>query len=759
MSLDSDLRSDSAVPEAPVSTNAGAISQYVLKIVSRCDLSCDHCYVYEHPDQGWRRQPITMAPSVVDAVADRIAAHAEGHGLQTVRVVLHGGEPLLAGAAGIAAVSRRLRSALGDRLDLRMQSNGVLLTPEICDVLVEHDVKIGISLDGDAAANDRHRRYANGASSHAQVLRALALLRRAEYRSSYAGILCTVDVANDPVQVYEALLAEQPPGIDFLLPHGNWDRPPPPGVGGTPYASWLLRIYRRWAADGYPVPIRFLDSLLSTAAGGRSHTEAVGLSPADLVVVETNGSFEQVDSLKSAFDGAPATGLTVFDNTVDEVAAHPMIAIRQAGLAGLCETCRACEYVRQCGGGLFAHRYGAGRGFDNPSVYCADLKELIRSMRPTAGPAIGSDDQLALAVLDDLAAGPGSAESITQLAQIHESMTRRELAVTGARTAKDPVAAAGWDLLLRLDEEAPDAVRVVLTHPFVRTWLAACRSAPDHLPYVACVAAAGAVRAGVTAELRVPARHGIVALPTLGAIRVEPGVSEVLLVAAEGKAGIRGSTPSSWMPAHRVHVDGRSMLLDDIDPYRDCYEVPVAARLDPEAADRWQRRLGGALRHVAEETPDYLAGIRTLLSTVVPLLPDPAGGLRSAAARSAFGAVAVAPVADTAALAELLVHEVQHLKLGMVLEVCDLFDPARRLELDVPWRPDPRPVEGAFQGTYAFLAVADVWRNRAGPAAEERFQLYRSWTTGALDTLHGSAALTALGRRFVARMRETLDGW
>lgn len=36
-----------------------------------------------------------------------------------------------------------------------------------------------------------------------------------------------------------------------------------------------------------------------------------------------------------------------------------------------------------CGGGLFAHRYRAGDGFHNPSVYCADLLHLIKHVGRT----------------------------------------------------------------------------------------------------------------------------------------------------------------------------------------------------------------------------------------------------------------------------------------------------------------------------------------------------------------------------------------
>jgi uncharacterized protein len=38
--------------------------------------------------------------------------------------------------------------------------------------------------------------------------------------------------------------------------------------------------------------------------------------------------------------------------------------------------------VRQvCGGGLYAHRYEPNIGFDNPSVYCADLAPVDQPVR------------------------------------------------------------------------------------------------------------------------------------------------------------------------------------------------------------------------------------------------------------------------------------------------------------------------------------------------------------------------------------------
>ncbi|MBQ1075613.1 FxsB family radical SAM/SPASM domain protein [Micromonospora sp. C31] len=780
MSRPSSLRSEPAGPGRQPPGHVAPLTQYVLKLVSRCDLACDHCYVYEHPDQSWRRQPRVMAPATVQAVAQRIAEHAATHRIDVVRVVLHGGEPLLAGAARLDATAATLRRVIDPvaRLDLRMQSNGVLLTPATCDVLVAHDVKVGISLDGDRAANDRHRRHANGSSSHRQVLRALSLLRSPAYRTSYAGILCTVDLANDPVRVYEALLAEEPPHVDFLLPHANWDSPParPDGLA-TPYADWLLAVHRRWLDDGRPVPIRLLESLLASAVGHGSRTEAVGLGPADLVVVETDGTFEQVDSLKSAFDGAAATGLDVFRHRVDDAAAHPAIAVRQSGLAGLCATCRACPVVGHCGGGLYAHRYRAGNGFDNPSVYCPDLLRLVHVV--TAAPATDEPtrptDSLSPRVLDDLASGAGTTASAAQLAAVHLALVRALLVTLGERAGSDPVAADGWRLLVHLDDAHPDAVRAVLAHPFVRRWARRCRDGAAELSHLACVAAAAAVRARVRADLPVPVRDGMVNLPTLGALAVGYERGVVRLVTDDGDVRLAGRRvtadaghddasgredgPDGWLPVRSVRLGGDRLLLEDTDPHRECYDLPVERRLSGAAALRWTRQLERAVRRIDAEAAGYAAGVRTLLRAVVPLRAEPTGRFRSAAAGAAFGAVAVTAVPDDATLAVLLVHEVQHLKLSAVLDVCDLFDRDDARTLRVPWRDDPRPVEGVLHGVYAHLAVADVWRHRPGPAAEGHFRRYRAWTDEALDALLDLDVLTAAGERFVRGMRDTVDGW
>ncbi|BCB87980.1 FxsB family cyclophane-forming radical SAM/SPASM peptide maturase [Phytohabitans suffuscus] len=363
---------------------AAPIRQILLKIHSRCNLSCDHCYMYQHADQTWRHRPLVMSKRTLDHTAARIAEHAADHDLSSVSVVLHGGEPLLAGAHTLDYAVRAIRRAVRGRTAVRfgLQTNGLLLDDRFLDLFVQHEVTVGVSLDGPSGANDRHRRYADGRGSHGGVVPALHLLRSERYRHLYGGILCTVDLDNDPEDVYAHLLEFEPPEVDLLLPHGNWTKPPPGRVddpAAAPYAGWLIAVFDRWyEAPERQTRIRLFESIIALLLGGRSGTEAVGLGRIDLVTIETDGAIEQGDALKTTEEGMAATGLHVARDSIDRALGHPGIQSRQRGLAGLCTTCRRCPAVAVCGGGLYAHRYRVDNGFDNPSVYCADLFALIR---------------------------------------------------------------------------------------------------------------------------------------------------------------------------------------------------------------------------------------------------------------------------------------------------------------------------------------------------------------------------------------------
>jgi uncharacterized protein len=769
------------------------IAEYVLKVASRCNLACDHCYVYGDADKGWLHRPTVMDQATVRAAATRIVEHAVRHDLDRITVTLHGGEPLLVGGAALGRILGELRSVIDPvaDLDLHMQSNGLRLSPVVCELLADHDVKVGISLDGDRLANDRHRRFANGAGSHEHVLRALELLRTPPYRAVYGGILCTIDIENDPLRVYEALLREEPPRIDFLLPHATWDQPPPRRNGlPTAYADWLLVIFSRWTADGRPVPVRIFDSVLSLQQGASSGTEAIGPEAVPVAVIETDGSWEQVDSLKTVSEDAPRTGLDVRLHSVDEVAAHAGVIERQAG--ELCETCRACPVVDTCGGGLYAHRFGRGNGFANPSVYCSDLLHLIsrigrrqrivaRDRQLPAGrhlpEQVGPRSGLADSVLRDLAGGSPSDATLAYLRGLEYALDRALLARVAAATP-DGIGRAAWDLLADVDRSSPVAVRAVLSHPFVRvrarrSLITVAHAGTDFRAGVlASVAAAAAMRAGVAVTFEMPLQHGALSLPGLGTLALDVPSSGVVTVSTRpGEFVVHagygpervistgsgpGSTgsPEGWHPV-RTMLEGPHVLLDDTDPYRDCFVHPVTARLTATAVDEWRGTVIRAWEQLRAEAPDLARGLDALVKVVTPLRPTPHRPPRATNTRNAFGAVAVtaaAPALSSAGLGSLLVRQVAYVTVAAVQDICNLVQDD-----------EPRMCVSRLADVFARAAVMELAmaRTGAGRHPDRGLSLITEQDTllDALDVLDGSRGLSPAGRLLLTGLRGQVEGW
>ncbi|MEU5285018.1 HEXXH motif-containing putative peptide modification protein [Streptomyces sp. NPDC020755] len=413
---------------------------------------------------------------------------------------------------------------------------------------------------------------------------------------------------------------------------------------------------------------------------------------------------------------------------------------------------------------------------------------------------------------DELAAGGGSVEAVRflvagerarRLVLLRELLSRLE-----ERPALLGPADLGaiWRAVERAEARRPDCVEELLLSPQVGSWLAhtlrrlhgTAAGSPlwvdaGHLAAVALVAA---VRAGTAAELVVPAREGAVALPTLGLARL-PGTpllgfqpvharvreGELLLVPAGRGTGATALTvrpltapPSAlWWPTHRLPVrpGGPEVALDDTDPYRDLGHPIPPQRLTPCELGSWQQLFAAAVALLDPAPRSGGTGPGTLrpeeIGRIVPwpgrLRHGPVAGL-SASTADAFGSMVVARPPDGAALAETMVHEFQHSKLGALLHLFAMLDDDREEEHYAPWRPDPRHLPGLLHGAYAFVGVAGFWRDRIGDRAADpldlapfRFALRRLQTRAVLRTLATRAALTGPGRRLVAGLTRTVDGW
>jgi uncharacterized protein len=358
--------------------------QFVLKTASRCNLNCSYCYVYNKGNDSWRNQPALMSDEVFAAAVARIRRYGEYSGQRTVTVSFHGGEPCLIGPRRFAERCERLRRDLGQNAELRLilQTNGTLLNAAWAEVLKVYDVSVGVSVDGGKAAHDAHRVDHRGRGSYSRVAKGLAALRGAGVPF---GILAVIQLGADGLVVHRDLLSLEPDGINYLLPDFTHDSfaPVRQRYGETPCFDFLRPIFDEWAAS-WPlkVMIPLFWDMMRMVMGGNGSVDVFGNERVPFAFIQPHGGIECLDVLGVCGTRVPQTGLNVLTDDFTDIACASEFH-RDIMFVGtrLPQGCRVCQERNTCGGGYLPHRYSSITGFDNPSVWCADLLALFEHIR------------------------------------------------------------------------------------------------------------------------------------------------------------------------------------------------------------------------------------------------------------------------------------------------------------------------------------------------------------------------------------------
>lgn len=382
-----------------------------------------------------------------------------------------------------------------------------------------------------------------------------------------------------------------------------------------------------------------------------------------------------------------------------------------------------------------------------------------------------------------------------------ELITRR---AAEARHPEAAAAAAGRDLLARVQLRAPAASELVLRYPAVGAWAAdtlialdASRSPGSARPgHLVMIGAAAAIRGGLPATAQIPASAwtgttlhlpslGSAALPALArggapVLRHAGGRTEISWSRENARENDREtltlpadleSSQGGWraLAAAPVGPDGdrRRLMIDDADPYRLPGSPAGLASVSGPERGRWQRRVSGGWGLLARDDRRTASEVMALISALTPMRAAGDGTSRSTTSRRAFGAIGLSLPADDTAMALILAHEVQHAKLCALMDLLPLTKGQPGERFYAPWRPDPRPLTGLLHGLYAHLGVTRFWWLRRGaadcPAAEHRahveFARWRYACAHVAAIIRERPELTAYGTVFVDGTIRLLRRW
>lgn len=395
-------------------------------------------------------------------------------------------------------------------------------------------------------------------------------------------------------------------------------------------------------------------------------------------------------------------------------------------------------------------------------------------------------------VFDALAMGGGGRPAAAHLraAQYGKHLLLVRRVLDAAREAGHPDAGRAeeaWRALTAVQEAAPEAVAATLRHPTVGVWarrtvlaLGGHRREDPRVAVLASLAAATALRAGTALRIEVPLDGPTAPLVSLGRA-VVGGKGGAIAEVAEGRAVLSSrdgevTVPDDphrdgpgWQALRRMETEhaghGLALLLDDQEPDRMPGADLVPGRLGAREVEHWRTALREAWEILVQ---DHWTIAQETIDTVFTLTPTRTrdGAHTSATARHAYGNLGLSTPPNPVALALTFAHEVQHAKLTALWDLVPLTLPDDGSRYYAPWRPDPRPAAGLFQGVYAHLGVAGFWRRHrhtvTGAEQERAHAQFAHWRRSTLDAarvLAGSGRLTPEGGRFLPATTRTLEAW
>jgi uncharacterized protein len=335
-------------------------------------------------DDNFLRMEKLMSQDTMQAVIDSV------HELTLYQnrpfsVVMHGGEPLLFGKTRLDYFFKRLRGVLPEIYPISIQTNGILINKEILDICSMYRVSIAVSMDGPKEIHDRKRVNHLGKGTFDEVMKGYELLKNhPDATFLNAGLLAVVDPESDAEQVYNFFKSTGAPSVDFLFKDGNHSSLPEgkKTFDSVEYGTWTSKLLANYLEDSNPMPIRVLDDMMKVFLGGMVTKEGIGLSDFGILIIDTDGSLMKNDTLKSVYNGADRfdENYNIKDRKLMEFLQSSTFRRYKVSQRPTSTKCMQCNYLKLCGGGMLLHRWKNESGFDNPSVYCKDMKFLINNM-------------------------------------------------------------------------------------------------------------------------------------------------------------------------------------------------------------------------------------------------------------------------------------------------------------------------------------------------------------------------------------------
>ncbi len=368
---------------SPIATVPGPgprISSVLVKPASAvCNLDCEYCFYLDRAADPYEHLAgRTMSLDTLETLVDSYLFYS--HPESTF--AFQGGEPTLAGLKFFRKLVefQQAHGRGGQSVGNSLQTNGILLDADWCELFREYKFLVGLSLDGPEDAHDRYRLNKAGHGSWSKAMEAAELMTREKVDFN---ILCVLSKANvnRAAEIYSFFRGLGIRYLQFipLAEFGPDGEPLPFTISADEYGRFLCEVFDLWWPERRNVRVRFFDNVAEALAGQKPGSCTLHESCDSYVVVEYNGDVYPCDFF---VESGWKLG-NIETESWSEIARRQRRYLFASKKAEPHAECAACDYRRICRGGCPKLRHAPHGRFEDLDWFCGAYKAIFaKAVKP-----------------------------------------------------------------------------------------------------------------------------------------------------------------------------------------------------------------------------------------------------------------------------------------------------------------------------------------------------------------------------------------
>jgi uncharacterized protein len=358
-----------------------SVKMLVIQPTPFCNINCDYCYLSNR--QSTKRMAKEKAVEILDRL---VSADMLG---QNLSIVWHAGEPLVLPPSYYREVFDGMASRR-NKLKIRhsLQTNGMLINDEWCDLFLNYGINLGVSVDGPAFIHDAHRKDRMGRGTHAKVMEGIRTLGRRSVPFQAIAVV-TADSLLHPKEIFNFFLEagvervgfniEELGGANLTTSLGGPSRLPE-------IRHFFETIARLQDECDNKLWIREFHSALTAIRGEHfqnlpNEVRNTQTLPLAILTITWDGAVttfspELIDA-PSEEHGDFILGNIFTDSIADLICSPKFVQMANAVEEG-CQRCAAdCRYFSVCAGGSPSNKYFENGSFNSTeTTFCRSLIQI-----------------------------------------------------------------------------------------------------------------------------------------------------------------------------------------------------------------------------------------------------------------------------------------------------------------------------------------------------------------------------------------------